>query len=195
MHKQILERYRRDASGQLVIDIAAARVNDLYDDFDKQAPYIRKELDYDLVEYLIDSARELGREPFGINFSFDTEVGSDLQERVRKSISNYFDYLLARNARELRRVLRISFALITVGVAMLSASIFLNHRFDLNDTILERILAEGLVIASWVSMWEAIVGLALNWQPSVRDRVVFVRLRNARLTFNRLKPVAASGTE
>ena len=49
MKKHILERYRRDAGGTLVIDIAAAKVSDLYEDFDLQAPYIKKDLDYDLV--------------------------------------------------------------------------------------------------------------------------------------------------
>ena len=39
MKKHILERYRRDASGQLVIDIAAEKVSDLYDDFDQRLQY------------------------------------------------------------------------------------------------------------------------------------------------------------
>lgn len=66
MKKSILERYRRDSAGQLVVDIAAEKVGDLYDDFDKHAPFVKKELDYDLVEYLIDSVRELGRELFSV---------------------------------------------------------------------------------------------------------------------------------
>ena len=108
MKKHILERYRRDNTGQLVVDIAATKVSDLYDDFDKHAPFVKKELDYDLVEYLIDSVREVRNEPFSVNFTFSEETPPPLESRVRKSIHNYFGYLLETNKRELMRMFRSS---------------------------------------------------------------------------------------
>ena len=168
MKKKILERYRRDSAGRLVIDIAANKVNDLYDDFDKQAPFVKKELDYDLVEYLVESARELGSESFSVNFSFNSEIEDALKNRVRHSIVNYFDYLLAKNGRELHVMARTSLTLFVLGLIMLSASVYLNHTFDFGDSVFKRIMAEGLVIASWVSMWEAIAGVLLHWQPTER---------------------------
>ncbi len=186
MKKEILERYRRDARGRLVVDIAAAKVSDLYDDFDKQAPFVRKELDDELVEYLIESARELGREPFGINFSLGESIDEAIQRRVGSSINNYFDYLIARNTRELRAAFRTALTLFALGFSMLSGSIYLNSHFDLVGSLFDRLVAEGLVIASWVSMWEAIAGILLNWQPTVRQRLIYRRLRNAEVTFDRL---------
>jgi hypothetical protein len=186
MKKRILNRYRRDSAGLLVIDIAANKVNDLYDDFDKQAPFVKKELDYDLVEYLVRSARELGREAFTVNFSFNSELEGTLKKRVQHSIVNYFDYLLAKNSRELHDMLRTSLTLFVLGLVMLSVSVYLNHAFDFGDSVFKRIMAEGLVIASWVSMWEAIAGVLLHWQPAVRERLVYRRLKNAELTFNNL---------
>ena len=185
MKKKILERYRRDTSGMLMIDIATPKVSDLYDDFDKHAPFIRKELDYDLVEYLIESVRELPRERFGIHFSFSETMDDGLKGRVRASIYNYFDYLLATNRRELRTMLRNTLILLMLGMGMLSASIYINHAFDLSDDIVNKVLAEGLVIAAWVSMWEAIAGLLMNWQPLVRDRLIYRRLKKAPVTFIR----------
>lgn len=183
MKKKILERYRRDSAGVLVIDIAAAKVNDLYDEFDKQAPFIKKELDYDLVEYLYESAFELGREPFSINFSFNDELDEPLRDRVRNSIWSYFDYLLAKNVRELHVMMRSSLTLFVLGLVMLTGSVYMNLVVDFSDSVFKRIMAEGLVIASWVSMWEAIAGVLLNWQPTVRERLVYRRLKNAELTF------------
>lgn len=186
MKKEILERYRRDARGKLVVDIAAAKVNDLYDDFDRQAPFVRKELDDELVEYLIESARELGREPFGINFSLGESIDEAVQRRVGSSINSYFDYLIARNTSELRVAFRTALTLFALGLAMLSGSFYLNSHFDLVGNLFDRLVADGLVIASWVSMWEAMAGILLNWQPTVRQRLVFRRLRNAAVTFDRL---------
>ena len=43
--EKILERYRVADDVQFVIDIAAGRIGDHYDNFDKRAPYLVKELD------------------------------------------------------------------------------------------------------------------------------------------------------
>ena len=123
MKKHILERYRHDAGGKLVIDIAAAKVSDLYEDFDLQAPYIKKDLDYDLVEYLIESMREIHREPFSVHFSFAEHLTADLEKRVRKSIHNDFGCLLATNRREVLKAFRSSFILLSSGLTMPAISI------------------------------------------------------------------------
>jgi len=183
MKKHILERYRRDSSGKLVIDIAASKVSDLYDDFDKHAPYVKKELDYDLVEYLIDSVRELGREPFFVNFIFSEETTPPFESRVRKSIHNYFGYLLETNKRELMRMFRSSVILLSLGSAMLSASIYFNLKYDLDDAVIEGVMAEGLVIAAWVSVWEGLAALLMNWPPLHRTRRIYGQLSNATYVF------------
>lgn len=184
MRKRILERYRCNSEGRRVIDIAAARVADLYDDFDKQAPFIKKDLDYDFVEYLVESAQELGREPFSINFSFTQELDDALEERVRKSIHGYLDYLLARNVGELHGMFRTSLTLFALGMVILSASFYVSHVVS-QSSVAGMIVMEGLVIAASFSMWEAIAGVVLSWQPIVRERLVYRRLKNAELTFVR----------
>lgn len=191
MKKRILERYRRDSDGQLVIDIAASKVSDLYDDFDKHAPFIKKELDYDLVEYLIESAGDLGKEPFGVSFSFAAGLDQTLETRVLKSIQNYFHYLLEKNRRELHAMIRKSLILLLLGVVMLSYSVYINHVLEPRDSVFKHILAEGLVIASWVSMWEALAGMLLEWQPLVHTRKVYARLVKATYSF-RCNPPAGT---
>lgn len=183
MKKHILERYRRDTSGKLVIDIAAAKVSDLYEDFDLQAPYIKKDLDYDLVEYLIESVREIHKEPFSVHLSFTEHLTADLEKRVRKSIHNYFDYLLATNRREVLKALRSSFILLSIGLSMLAISIYLNLKFDLDDAVVEGVMAEGLVIAAWVSVWEGLAAVLLNGPPLWRDRKVYQKLADTTLVF------------
>ncbi len=192
MKRGIIDRYPLDERGLRVVDIAAQRVSDLYDDFDRNAPFVRKELDVDLVEYLIESGRELGRIPFLINFTLAEPLDEALKERVRSSVPNYFTYLLAKNRRELQAMLRTSFILLAVGAAMLAGSIYLGHAVDDSDPVAWRIVAEGLVIASWVSLWEALAGLLLNWRPTLRERLVYRHLQKAGITFNR-SPDAVPG--
>ena len=47
LSKPILSRYETTAAGEIIIDVAAARVQDLYNDFDRNAPYVRRDLDQD----------------------------------------------------------------------------------------------------------------------------------------------------
>lgn len=182
MKKQILDRYRRDEAGCLVIDIAAEKVSDLYDDFDKHAPFLKKELDYDLVEYLIDSAREIGRESFGICFLFASPVDQELEQRLCKSVRNYFSYLLETNRREIMQALRSSVILLSLGLAMLAVSIYLNLTYHLDDAVVEGVMAEGLVIAAWVSVWEGLALLLMNGPALLKDRRLYAAMGRASLS-------------
>jgi AcrR family transcriptional regulator len=185
MKKKILDRYPCDSCGRRVVDIATQRVNDLYDDYDKNAPFLKKGLNDYMVEYLIESVRELDREPFRVNFSLAEELDDPIKERVRNSVASYFDYLLEKNLRQLHAIFRTASILLLLGVVMLSVSIYMNYRFELSDTIVKRVLAEGLLIASWVSLWEALAGLLLNWQPAMRERIIYRRLLRSEVTFDR----------
>lgn len=184
MKKRILERYRCDNTGRLVIDIAASKVSDLYDDFDKHAPFLKKELDYDLVEYLIDSVRELGREPFSVHFTFSETTAEDLEARLRKSIHSYFEYLLVTIQRELHKMFRSAFILLSLGLVMLSVSIYINLHYNIEDTIIKGVMAEGIVIAAWVSVWEGLAALLMNFPPLKRTRRIYRRLSSAHYSFS-----------
>lgn len=70
MKQSVLNRYERDSSGRILIDVSADAVEDLFSHWDRTAPYIRPDLDEELTDYLIDSAVELESQPFGIRFSF-----------------------------------------------------------------------------------------------------------------------------
>ena len=64
MKRSVLDRYERIVGGSLIIDVSAAQVEELYNDYDRSAPYIRRDLDQDLVDYLIECAKEIMPEAF-----------------------------------------------------------------------------------------------------------------------------------
>ncbi len=49
MNQSILDRYSRTENGAIIIDVTTERVEDLYNDFDRNAPYVRKDLDDELT--------------------------------------------------------------------------------------------------------------------------------------------------
>ena len=185
--RRILERYARADDGRVVIDIAAAKIADLYDDFDKHASYLKKELDLELVDYIIDSVREIGREPFLIQVSLAPPMDAAAVCRVQASLHNYFLYLRELEARDLRRLTRTSLILFVVGVAILTASVWINSRPAIRDVVLGSVIAEGLTIAAWVSLWEALAMFLVNWAPHRRLIRMYERIAKADVRFQEVE--------
>lgn len=180
---KILERYRRSGDGQFVIDIAAGKIEDLYDDFDRQAPYIIKELDSNLVEYITESARELGKHPFRIQFLIESAPADAVKERTRASVRNYFLYLRDTQVRGLRRTLRTSLTFFVIGLVIMFASVWVNQGVTQATPVVGQVFASGLTVAAWVAMWEALANFLINWRPYRNDMNLYKRLAEAEVEF------------
>ncbi len=150
MKKSILDRYARTSDNKIILDIYAGKVEDLYNNFDKNAPYVKKDLDQNLVEYLIDSVREIGKEDFVIQFRLLSSADTRLTSRVKTSIHNYFQYLKELEFRELARITRTSFILLAIGVSILCLSVWVNQRMADADygAVITHVFAEGLNVAA-----------------------------------------------
>jgi len=61
--------------------------------------------------------------------------------RVQTSLHNYFLYLRELEARELRRLTRTSLILFVVGIAILTASVWMNSRPAVRDVVLGSVIA------------------------------------------------------
>jgi hypothetical protein len=194
MEKDILERYARNSDGGVIIDIAANRIEDLYSDYDKSAPYLKKDLEQDLVDYLVDSVREVGRERFVIQFSIAGTVGLEPMSRVKMSIQKYFFYLKELERRELKRMSRTSLILFIVGIAILTLSVWVNRVFEADETVLRAVFAEGLTVAAWVSLWESLATFLINWAPHRRKIRLYERIADATVLFREM-PAAGNAVQ
>lgn len=183
MKKQILDRYTRTADNKLIIDIAAGKVGDLYNDFDRHTPYAKKELDQDLTDYIIDSVSEIGKENFIIQFRLTAAVDMKLMSRVKTSIHNYFLYLKELEIRELARMSRTSLILLSIGVATLSVSVWVNQKITEDAAVIASVFAEGLTVAAWVSLWESLATFLINWAPHRRQIKMYERIAKAPVLF------------
>lgn len=165
MKKPILGRYEMTEQGKVVIDVSIRSVEHLYHDFDKTAPYHRKELDQEFAEYLTECVQEIGKHPFVIRISLETMPDDDLMDRVRKSINNYFRYLREIEIRSMKVIIRRSAVLFSVGLILLILAILATRHLGAHKGVIEEVFAEGLTIAAWVSLWEALVHIFLEWRP------------------------------
>jgi len=170
MKRSILDRYARTDDGRIAVDITTSRVSDLYNNFDKTTPYAKKELDEDLVNYLIDSAREIGDEEFVVRFHFNEFADDVYRARVTASVHNYFSYLKELEGRTLKQLLRNSLVYLVVGMAILSLSVWANTVFPVGNSVLAKVFAEGLTVAAWVSLWQGVAAFLINWRP-YRNRI------------------------
>lgn len=183
MKRDILGRYERDESGNSIIDVAATRVDDLYNNFDKGAPYARRDLDGDLADYLVGCARELSPAAFIIRFTLDVApVGRNLS-RIRRSLKSYFLYRAEIEARNLFQMARRSAILLAIGIAILSALAWLDQLLGPDRSIVANVFGEGLMIVAWISLWEALATFLIEWFPHRKKVGLYRRLAHAGLVF------------
>ena len=185
MPKKIVDRYERTADGLVIVDVAARRVEDLYEDFDKTAPYHKKDLDEDLASYLTECAREIGRVDFVIRFMFECYPTDEFMLRVRTSVHKIFIYQRELEIEAMNKMLRTTTTLFVIGIIILGLSLWVNHLFIVHGTpsFLNTVFAEGLTIVAWVSVWEALATFLLNWPQHLFLIKLFRKIAEAPVQF------------
>ncbi len=185
MPKRIVDRYEHTADGLVIVDVAAKRVEDLYEDFDKTAPYHKKDLDEDLASYLTECVREIGRVDFVIRFMFECYPSEEFMLRVRTSVHKFFIYQRELELGAMNKMLRTAATLLVIGIIILGLSLWVNHIFIVDGTpsFLNTVFAEGLTIVAWVSVWEALATFLLNWPRHLFLIKLFRKIAEAPVQF------------
>ena len=192
MKQSIIDRYARTEDGRIIIDITAGRVEDVYSDFDKSAHYLKKDLDSDLVDYIVNSVREIGNEDFVIRFGFGAEVAEALMTRVRMSVHSFFLYMKELELKEMRGVMRTSLTLFITGLAVLTLSVIVHRGMGPEAGVVKDVFAEGLTVAAWVSLWESIGRFLFSALPRRKRIRRCHRIAAAEILFQEPKPVVGA---
>ena len=195
MKKRIVDRYDHTDDGFVIIDVAARRVEDLYEDFDKTAPYHKKDLDEDLAYYLTECAREFGQVDFVIRFMFERFPSEEFMLRVRTSVNKFFIYQRELELGAMNKMLRTAVTLLVIGIVILGLSLWVNHLFTVDGTpsFLNTVFAEGLTIVAWVSVWEALATFLLNWPQHLFHIRLFRKIAEAPIQFQRSTELFSEG--
>jgi hypothetical protein len=186
MKKPIISRYELTEKNEIIIDASVRSVEDLYNNFDRTADYLKKDLDQEFVDYVTDCVREIGRRAFVIRISLSIMPDKVVMDRVRRSVRTFFLYLQETERRQLRAMVRRSLVLFAIGLALLVLAIAATRRFSSSEGVLAEVFAQGLTVAAWVSLWEAIANLFIEWYPRRQEIKRYWHVTKAPVIFRRL---------
>jgi hypothetical protein len=182
----ITSRYELTEKGEVVIDVSVPNVGHLYSNFDRTAPHHKKDLDQELVDYIVESVREVRRFDFIIRISLPQIPDESLTERVRRSFNTYYAYLQEIELRSLKNMFKRSGILFVVGLIILAMAIEATRRLSAQEGVLAEVFSQGLTVAAWVSLWEAIANLFLEWGPHRTNISIFEKIKSAPVTFRQI---------
>ena len=183
MKQDIFNRYESHSGRRLAIDVSVGKIEELFEDFDSAASYVKKDLDQDFVEYLIDCVKEIGSYDFVIRINLPVSVQEKHRKRVRKSINSYFRYLELLERRKLRKMLWRSFLLFCFGMLLLTVSMTLKKDMAHFSGMMQELLVEGLTVAAWVSLWTAFASLIFEFARIIADIRIYRRIANREVVF------------
>ena len=184
MKKDILERYERTGDDEIIVDISARKIEDLYNNFDKKSHFMKKDLNQDLVAYLIESVREIDGERFVIRFNFEIPTQEEFFQRVQNSVNRFFLYMQEHEHAKMKEMLRKSTIFFGIGAVLAGVSIFMNQSEWMEKSIAFAVVAEGLSVAAWVSLWEALATFLIRWMPYKKKILLYKNIANAKIIFN-----------
>lgn len=183
MKEDIFSRYESHSSRRLAIDVSVGKIEELFEDFDSAASYVKKDLDQDFVDYLIESVQEIGGYDFVIRINLPMLVQEKHRKRVRKSIRSYFRYLELLERRRLRKMLWKSFLLFSLGMLLLILSMTLKGNMEHISVLMQDLMIEGLTVAAWVSLWSAFGGLIFELAGIIADIRIYRRIASREVVF------------
>ena len=127
---------------------------------------------------------EIGKADFVIRFRFSQPADGDVIARLTDSIRSYFNYKKQLQNGKLAKMMRTSFIFLVAGLVILGLSIALNEKIAGTDAVVLDVFAQGLTVAAWLSLREALANFLINWTPYIRMRNNYDRIIHAQLLFD-----------
>lgn len=173
-----IEEHYRTENGAILIEMRLHTVMQIFNSLDP-SPFLEKDLDPDAEAYISEIVQDFPlAQPMKIVIHLPCKEAECEEARtLEPAIQRHFSYLEASAARELRlkfRQGRVSLAigiafLLVMGVISTVISPYTQHGFA-------AWVAGGLLIVSWVAMWEPINIFLYLWWPIRRKRQIFEKI-------------------
>ncbi len=181
LKRPILDRYHQTPEGRIIIDITAAKIEELFNDFDKATPYAKKDLEKDFYNYLIDCVVEIHKAPFLIRINLDAAPDPTRWQNATEGIRNFFVYMRVLKIREIKNLLRTSFILLGLGVVVMILSLWTQRLFANDSGVFGYLFTEGLTVAAWVLLWESLANFLIQWPPHHKQIRQYDRITEAEI--------------
>jgi hypothetical protein len=172
------EALYREHAGKLVIELKLNSVMQMFDSFDP-APFHKKDLDPDAEEYIYNAVDEFPlKKPLKIMIYFPpAEISAETEVNLKKAFMNHFSYKKLLTEIELKRLLyrgRRNLIIALVFLFLCLLTIRLLSTFE--ESLMNSLFSEGLLIIGWVAMWEPIHIFLYGWWPIVQERNIYQKI-------------------
>src|SRR5688572_22664469 len=84
---------------------------------------------------------------------------------VTNSIHHFFEYKVGVNRREFRRLMRLGWISLLIGLTFLAICVFAAQTLAPRFGDLQAVVHEGLIIIGWVAMWRPLEIYLYRWWP------------------------------
>ena len=84
---------------------------------------------------------------------------------------------------KIKEMLRKSAIFFAIGAVLAGVSIFMNQSEWMEKSIAFAVVAEGLSVAAWVSLWEALATFLIRWMPYIKKILLYKNIANAKSIF------------
>ncbi len=91
--------------------------------------------------------------------------------------------MVSREQQLLRQMMYRSGVFLLLGLVILLLTLLMNRTLGSDRSVVESLLAEGINIAAWVSLWEALATFLVDWFPYRSQIRLFRKLARAKLVF------------
>ena len=139
MKKDILSRYDRNEKDEIIIKISTSKFENLYNHFDMSSTFLKKDLNQQLVDYIIESVSEISNEKFILKFYFEEKIAQNDISKIKTSVNNYFTYLEELEKKKMSEQVKNSLIFMLIGAFFITLSILSEE----NEELIQRIISEG----------------------------------------------------
>lgn len=144
------------------------------------APFHERDLDLEVVDYIIDWAQELApKEPLELIVAVDQPtVPLEPPGLICDAVHTSFQRRALAKRRALKKLLREGRISLLIGISFLAAAIFISDYLGglISNKNYAWLLQESVVIGGWVALWHPLNIFLYDWWPLRAERRLFERL-------------------
>lgn len=185
MHDIIKSIYDYDKEDKAyIIKLSFDKYLDIFNSIDHY-PVRKRDISDHVLNYIEECSKDI---PFNKKLKIEITIGkesqdSKIEEKTIKGIKNYFKYMLFYYTKESKKITNTSLIYFLLFAVFGFIAFYMDSlNLEINKIFLKMIL-EGLSIGSWVFLWEAIVGIAIDNRENRFYIKTYKRLLNSSIKF------------
>lgn len=178
-----IESHYNIENGAILIEMRLRTVMQIFNSLDP-SPFHEKDLDPDAEAYITDIVQDFPlAQPMKIVIHLPCrEAECEEARTLEHAIQNHFSYLEAAAARELRLKFRQGRVSLVIGIAfLLVMGVISTVISPYTHSGFAAWVAGGLLIVSWVAMWEPINTFLYLWWPIRRKQRIYAKISRMRV--------------